>query len=207
MRKRGRGGSRTTPLASKTGRLEGEERLRRKDWKERAKPIRLLLLDVDGVLTNGRIIYDGSGREWKSFDIRDGQGIRLLQRAGLEVGILSGRKSSAVRSRAKELGIRLLRQRATDKGKALEEIMAQKNYPPEQICFVGDDLVDLPVFARVGLAVAVADSVEEVRARAHYITRNSGGRGAVREVCDLILKVQGKWTAVTQEYTGHRDLP
>ena len=99
--------------------------MRRKDWKERAKPIRLLLLDVDGVLTDGRIIYDGSGREWKSFDIKDGQGIRLLQRAGLEVGILSGRKSSAVRFRAKELGIRLLRQRITDKAKALEEIRDQ----------------------------------------------------------------------------------
>ena len=85
--------------------------------------------------------------------------------------------------------------------------MEQKNYQPEQICFVGDDLVDLPVFARVGLAVAVADSVEEVRASAHYITRNPGGRGAVREVCDLILKAQGKWTAAIQEYTGHRALP
>jgi len=181
--------------------------LRRKDWKERAKPIRLLLLDVDGVLTDGCIIYDGSGREWKSFDIKDGQGIRLLQRAGLEVGILSGRKSSAVRSRAKELGIRLLRQGVTDKAKALEEIMEQKKYQPEQICFVGDDLADLAVLAHVGLAVAVADSVKEVRACAHYITRNPGGRGAVREVGDLILKVQGKWTAVIQEYTGHHDSP
>ncbi len=101
--------------------------MRRKDWKERAKAIRLLLLDVDGVLTDGRITYDGSGREWKSFDIRDGQGIRLLQRAGLEVGILSGREAAAVRIRAKELGITLLRQRVKDKGKGLEEIMVQKN--------------------------------------------------------------------------------
>ena len=180
--------------------------LRRKDWKERAKAIRLLLLDVDGILTDGRITYDGSGREWKSFDIRDGQGIRLLQRAGLEVGILSGRKSAAVRTRAKELGLRLLRQKVTDKAKALEEIMVRKNYKREHICFVGDDLVDLPVFARVGLAVAAADSIEEVKASAHYITRNPGGRGAVREVCDLILKAQGKWAAVTQEYTGQQDL-
>ena len=121
----------------------GEESLRRKDWKERAKAIRLLLLDVDGVLTDGRIIYDGSGEEWKSFDIKDGQGIRLLRRAGLEVGILSGRKSLAARSRAKELGICLLRQRVTDKAKALEEIMQQNNYLPEQICFVGDDFFPL----------------------------------------------------------------
>jgi 3-deoxy-D-manno-octulosonate 8-phosphate phosphatase (KDO 8-P phosphatase) len=180
--------------------------LRRRDWKERAKAIRLLLLDVDGVLTDGRITYDGSGREWKSFDIRDGQGIRLLQRAGLEVGILSGRRSAAVRTRAKELGLRLLRQKVTDKAKALEEIMVQKNYKREQICYVGDDLVDLPVFPRVGLAIAAADSIGEVKASAHYITRNPGGRGAVREVCDLILKAQGKWAAVTREYTGHRDI-
>ena len=175
--------------------------MRSKDWKERAKRIRLLLLDVDGVLTDGRIIYDGSGREWKSFDIKDGQGIRLLQRAGLEVGILSGRKSLATRSRAKELGITLLRQRVVDKAKALEEIVEERNNRPEQICFVGDDLVDLPVFALVGLAVAVADSVAEVRASAQYITRNPGGRGAVREVCELILKAQGKWGTVIQEYT------
>jgi 3-deoxy-D-manno-octulosonate 8-phosphate phosphatase (KDO 8-P phosphatase) len=180
--------------------------LRRRDWRERAKAIRLLLLDVDGVLTDGRITYDGSGREWKSFDIRDGQGIRLLQQAGLEVGILSGRRSAAVRTRAKELGLRLLRQKVTDKAKALEEIMVQKNYKREQICYVGDDLVDLPVFPRVGLAIAAADSIGEVKASAHYITRNPGGRGAVREVCDLILKAQGKWAAVTREYTGHRDI-
>ena len=175
--------------------------LRRKNWKERAKEIRLLLLDVDGVLTDGRITYDGSGREWKSFDIRDGQGIRLLQRAGLEVGILSGRRSAAVRARAKELGLRLLRQKVTDKAKALQEIMARKSYRREHICYVGDDLVDLPVFPRVGLAIAPADGIEEVKASAHYVTRNPGGRGAVREVCELILKAQGKWASVIREYT------
>jgi 3-deoxy-D-manno-octulosonate 8-phosphate phosphatase (KDO 8-P phosphatase) len=105
------------------------------------------------------------------------------------------------------LGIRLLRLGVTDKAKALEEIIEERNYHPEQICFVGDDLADLAVLARVGLAVAAADSVKEVRASAHYITRNPGGRGAVREVCDLILKVQGKWTAVIHEFTGHRDSP
>jgi len=180
--------------------------LRGKGWKERAKAVRLLLLDVDGVLTDGRITYDGSGREWKSFDIRDGQGIRLLQRAGLEVGILSGRRSAAVRARARELGIHLLRQRATDKAEALEEIMAQKNYKGEHICYVGDDLVDLPVFPRVGLAIAAADSIGEVKEAAHYITRSPGGRGAVREVCELILKAQGKWAAITREYMGHRHI-
>lgn len=172
----------------------------RNGWEKRAKRIRLLLLDADGVLTDGRIAYDGAGREIKFFDVKDGQGIQLLHRAGLEVGILSGRGSPAVRIRAKELGIILLRQRVRDKAKALEEIMSKNSYTPEQICFVGDDLVDLPVFARVGLAVAVADGTEDVKAEAHYITHHSGGKGAVREVCDLILKAQGKWEAVTQKY-------
>jgi 3-deoxy-D-manno-octulosonate 8-phosphate phosphatase (KDO 8-P phosphatase) len=170
------------------------------DWKKRAKFIRLLLLDVDGVLTDGRIVYDGAGRELKFFNIKDGHGIKLLQRAGLEVGILSGRRSPAVRLRAKELGIRLLKQRVLDKGKALEAILRKKRFRAEQICFVGDDLVDLPVLARVGLAVAVTDSVEDVKANAHYITNRPGGKGAVREVCDLILKAQGKWKAATQKY-------
>jgi len=171
-----------------------------KGWKERAKKIRFLLLDVDGVLTDGRIVYDGTGRELKIFNVKDGQGIKLLQRAGLAVGILSGRKSSAVRRRARELGIRLLRQNVLDKGKALEAIQQQKGVKSEEICFMGDDLADLPVFTRVGLAVAVADSAADVKAKAHYITHHSGGQGAVREVCDLILKAQGKWAEVTSHY-------
>lgn len=174
--------------------------MKEKDWKKRAQAIRLLLLDVDGVLTDGRIVYDGRGQELKSFDIKDGQGIKLLQQAGLKVGIISGRKSSAVSLRARELGIDLLFQKALDKAKALEKIIRKGNIRAEQICFVGDDLVDLPVFPRVGFAVAVADSVKEVKENAHYITHCPGGRGAVREVCELILKVQGKWEAVTQKY-------
>jgi len=155
---------------------------------------------VDGVLTDGRVVYDGGGRELKFFHIRDGHGIKLLQRAGLRVGILSGRRSSAVRLRAKELGIDLLLQKALDKAKVLEAILREKKIRAEQVCFVGDDLVDLPVFGRIGLAVAVADSVEDVRARAHYITHHPGGQGAVREVCEMILKAQGKWKRVTQKY-------
>ncbi len=170
------------------------------DCEERARRIRLLLLDVDGVLTDGRIFYDGSGKEWKSFDIKDGQGIKLLQRAGVEVGILSGRWASAVGLRARELGINLIRQKAFSKEKVLDEIMKRKRLKPEQICFMGDDVVDVPVFQRVGFAVAVADGVEFAKSRAHYITDRPGGRGAVREVCDLILQAQGKWTAVTEKY-------
>jgi len=187
----------------KGGKAERKLLLSANDWKERAKFIRLLLLDVDGVLTDGRIVYDGAGRELKFFDIKDGQGIKLLQEAGLEVGILSGRRSPPLRIRAKELGIHLLRQRVLDKGKALEAILRKKRFRAEQICFVGDDLVDLPVLARVGLAVAVTDSVEDVKANAHYITHHAGGRGAVREVCDLILRAQGKWKAATQKYFRH----
>lgn len=172
-----------------------------KDWKKRAKTIRLLLLDVDGVLTDGRIVYDGRGREFKSFDIKDGQGIKIFQQAGLKVGILSGRKSSAVRFRAKELGIEILYQKALDKAKTLEVILQKNQIRAEQICFMGDDLVDLPVLLRVGLAVAVADGAQEVKANAHYVTHHPGGRGAVREICELILKAQGKWESVTQKYT------
>ncbi|OGP48794.1 MAG: phenylphosphate carboxylase subunit delta, partial [Deltaproteobacteria bacterium RBG_13_51_10] len=175
--------------------------MRARSWNDRAKKIHLLLLDVDGVLTDGRIVYDGREREFKSFDIKDGQGIKLFQQAGLKVGILSGRKSSAVRLRAKELGIEILYQKALDKAKTLEVILQKNKIRAEQICFMGDDLVDLPVLLRVGLAVAVADGVEEVKANAHYVTHHPGGRGAVREICELILKAQGKWESVTQKYT------
>jgi 3-deoxy-D-manno-octulosonate 8-phosphate phosphatase (KDO 8-P phosphatase) len=174
--------------------------LKGKGWKARAKKIRLLLLDVDGVLTDGRIVYDERGREVKSFAIKDGQGIRLCQEAGLQVGILSGRKSSAVSFRAQELGMAIVLQKTADKAKALEGIRQKNNLRADQICFMGDDLVDLPVFSRVGLAVAVADGVREVRAKAHYVTRRSGGQGAVRETCELILKAQGKWALVTSKF-------
>jgi 3-deoxy-D-manno-octulosonate 8-phosphate phosphatase (KDO 8-P phosphatase) len=172
-----------------------------KNWNQRAKEVRLLLLDVDGVLTDGRIIYDSRGQEIKCFNIKDGQGIRLLQEAGLEVGILSGRKSSAVRLRAKDLGIRILRQDVHDKAKDLARILRQEKLKPEQIGFVGDDLVDLPVFQCVGLAIAVADAAAELKAQAHLITRMTGGKGAVREVCERILKAQGKWSKVIQKYS------
>jgi len=174
--------------------------LRAKGWRARAKKICLILLDVDGVLTDGRIVYDERGREVKSFDIKDGQGIKLCQQAGLQVGILSGRKSSAVSFRAQELGMAIVLQKTVDKAMALEAIRQKNNLQADQICFVGDDLVDLPVFSRVGLAVAVADGVREVKANAHYVTRRSGGHGAVRETCELILKAQGKWKRVTSKF-------
>lgn len=171
-----------------------------RDLKKRAQNIRLLLLDVDGVLTDGRIIHDDSGGEWKFFDVRDGHGIKLIQRGGVEVGILSGRKAKAVSVRARELGIQLVVQKALDKAKALEQIEKRKKVRAEFICYVGDDVVDIPVFSRVGLAIAVADGVAEAKRHAHYVTRRRGGRGAVREVCERILKWQGKWSKVMHKY-------
>lgn len=178
----------------------GKIHLQAKDWKKRAKEIRLLLLDVDGVLTDGRIIYDGEGREFKTFDVKDGQGIKLLQQGGLKVGILTGRRSSAVSLRAKELGIEILHQKVLDKTKTLDGILGKNEIRAEQICFMGDDLADLPVLHRVGFAVAVADAVEDVKKNAHYITRHHGGRGAVREICEVILKSQGKWKEIISQY-------
>ena len=172
----------------------------KRGWKERAKRVRLLLLDVDGVMTDGRLGFDGAGREFKFFYARDGIGIKLLQRAGLRVGILSGRKARVVELRAKELGIDLLLQKVQDKAKGLEEVLRKERLRPDQICYLGDDLVDLPVLFQVGLAVAVADAAPEVKAAAHRVTRKSGGMGAVREICESILKAQGRWSAGIQGY-------
>lgn len=170
------------------------------DWRARARNIRLLLLDVDGVLTDGRIVLDGAGREIKFFDVKDGQGIQFLRAAGVETGILSSRASLPVRQRARDLGIRLVRQKVKEKGSELERICRQKKLDGEQIAYVGDDWVDLPVFPKVGLAVAVADGIAELKKKAHYVTRAPGGHGAVREVCEAILKAQGKWKQVTEKY-------
>ncbi|HYB20109.1 MAG TPA: HAD-IIIA family hydrolase [Thermodesulfobacteriota bacterium] len=174
--------------------------MRKIGWRERAKRVRLLLLDVDGVLTDGRLAFDGAGREIKFFHIRDGQGIRFLQQAGIRVGIVTGRKSEAVDFRAQELGIDLIFQKVRDKEKALGTILKKENLQAEQVCYVGDDLVDLAVLSSVGLGVAVADAAAEVRTLAHYTTRFPGGQGAVREICERILKAQGKWERIIQTY-------
>jgi 3-deoxy-D-manno-octulosonate 8-phosphate phosphatase (KDO 8-P phosphatase) len=176
----------------------------KKDWKERAKKIRLLLLDVDGVMTDGRLGFDGEGREFKFFYARDGIGIKLLQQAGVRVGILSGRRAKVVTLRAKELGISLIRQKIQDKSRALGEILEAEKLRPEQVCYMGDDLVDLSVLRRVGFAVAVADAVAEVKSVAHLVTQTPGGWGAVREVCEKVLKIQGKWEKGTRKFFSSR---
>ncbi len=169
---------------------------------QKAAKIKLLLLDVDGVLTNGQIIYDGAGNELKMFDVRDGHGLKLVQRAGIQVGIITGRKSEVVSRRAAELGIEILYQGALNKLEPYEQIVAQTGLPEEQIAYVGDDLVDLPVLRRVGFAATVADADEAVCQRVDYVAGLPGGRGAVREICDLLLKASGAWQEITARYFG-----
>ncbi|MCM2265777.1 MAG: HAD family hydrolase, partial [Desulfuromonadales bacterium] len=163
---------------------------------ERLQKIRLLLLDVDGVMTDGRIIYDDHGGETKAFDVKDGHGIKLLQRAGIRVGIITGRQSTVVDRRAMELGIELVYQGAKDKLVPYRELLQRTGLDDEQVAYVGDDLPDLPILRRVGFAATVADAVDEVKPYAHYVTQRAGGRGAVREICDLLLKETGRWENV-----------
>ena len=158
------------------------------------------MLDVDGVLTDGRIVMDHRGKEIKYFDARDGQGIRLLQRAGVKVGIVSGRSSAAVRHRAKDLDIEVLYQHADDKIAAYEKIKRKTGLTDGEIAYVGDDLVDLPLLRRVGLAITVNDAWPDLKRLSDYVTRTSAGRGAVREVAELLLKAQRRWVKVSQQY-------
>lgn len=170
---------------------------------ERARAIRLLILDVDGVLTDGRLYFGPTGETLKVFYVRDGHGMKMAQQAGIEVALLSGRRSDAAYHRARELGISRFFEGLRDKVAVLEELLAALSLTPREVAAVGDELVDLPLLARVGLAVAVADAAPEVRAAAHWITAAPGGRGAVREVCDLLLKAQGRW----DEMVGPRQEP
>lgn len=169
---------------------------------ERAKHIRLLLLDVDGVMTDGRIIYDGNGIESKFFNVKDGFGIKQLQRAGIEVGIISGRHSKVSADRAAELGIDIVYQKVSDKLVPYEEILHKRGLSDSQVAYMGDDIMDLPILKRVGLAASPADAVGAVLPHVHYVAANRGGWGAVRELCDLILKGQGRWEEMTARYFG-----
>jgi len=166
----------------------------------RIEKIRLLGLDVDGVMTDGRLYYHDDGTESKAFDVRDGHGIKMLQKVGVEVFLISGRNSPMVDKRAMDLGISEVTQGVRDKVPVLERIASQKGLTLDQIAFVGDDLVDLPVMQRVGLAVTVADASEHLFEKAHYVTLAPGGRGAVREVVELILGVQGLWEKIVHHY-------
>jgi len=172
----------------------------RQDIIERARRIKLLILDCDGVLTDGRIIMLPDGDETKAFDVKDGHAIVMAQRAGLRVAIISGRKSSVVRARAKELGVTHLHEMAWVKMEPFERVLAEEALSDEEVCYVGDDVVDIPLLRRAGLAVAVADAVEEVKQHSHIVTTRPGGRGAVREVIEFILKSQDKWDEAMSRY-------
>jgi 3-deoxy-D-manno-octulosonate 8-phosphate phosphatase (KDO 8-P phosphatase) len=165
--------------------------------REKAARVTLLLLDVDGVLTDGRIIYDADGRESKAFHVRDGHGIKMAQQAGVEVGIITGRRSPVVEIRARELGITLVRQGTPDKVATWREILTEKVRTPEETAYVGDDLVDIPLLRQVGFAAAVADAEAEVVEAADYVAVRRGGRGAVREITDFLLRARGAWTHAT----------
>ncbi len=167
---------------------------------ERIRKIKLLLSDVDGVLTDGGIIIDEHGVETKRFDVKDGHGLKLLQRAGIHVALLTGRTSQVVSYLANELHITDVIQGAKDKKKAYEALKAQTGYQDEEIAYVGDDVVDIPVLRRVGVAIAVKDAVDEVKAVVHYVTSCPGGKGAIREVAQLILQTQDHWDRVMEKY-------
>lgn len=169
---------------------------------DRARKIKLLILDCDGVLTDGRIIMLPGSDETKSFDVKDGHGIVMAQRAGLRVAIISGRKSSVVRDRAKELGVAHLYEMAWVKIEPYEKVLGEEELQDEEVCYMGDDVVDIPLLRRAGLAVAVADAVEETKQHSHIVTRHAGGRGAVREVIEFILKAQDKWDEAMARYLG-----
>lgn len=159
----------------------------------RARRIRVLLFDVDGVLTDGGVIVHADGTESKRFDIKDGTGIVMARRAGLTVGLLSARHSASTQHRARQLGLDLVRQGVADKGAALEELMNTHGWQCEDIAYMGDDVVDLPVLQRVGLAACPSDAVAEVRAAAHVVSTRRGGHGAARALIEDILHAQGRW--------------
>jgi len=167
---------------------------------DRARRIKLLILDCDGVLTDGRILMLPDSDETKAFDVKDGHGIVMAQRAGLRVAIISGRKSSVVRARAKELGVAYLYEMAWIKQEPYEEILAAEGLADEQVCYVGDDVVDIPLLRRAGLGIAVADAVDEAKLHSLLVTERSGGRGAVREIIEFILKAQDKWDHAMARY-------
>ncbi len=170
---------------------------------ERASRIKLLLMDCDGTLTDGRIWLTADGDEQKAFHARDGQGISVWHRAGFKTGIISGRASSGVKRRAHELKVKYVHEYAKSKVVALEDIIADADVSVDECCFIGDDLGDIAIMRRVGLAVAVADAAQETKDAAHYVTKLEGGAGAVRELIEIILKAQNRWDELVGRVTSH----
>jgi len=172
----------------------------KKTIREKLKKIKMLILDVDGVMTDGGIIMDNDGREMKQFNVRDGHGLVMIQRYGLEVGILTGRKSAVVEHRARDLKITEVYQGALNKREVFAEILKKNNLTPEAIAYLGDDIVDIPVLKMVGFSAAVADALDVVKKTVDYVTTSKGGQGAVRELCEMLLVAQGYWPEVAVRY-------
>ena len=168
----------------------------------RARRIRLILLDVDGVLTDGTVLMHGDGTESKGFHIRDGAGIVWAMQAGVEVGLLSARASTVTTQRAAQLGLRIVAQGVASKPVEFARIVAEAGLDEDAVAYMGDDLLDIGVFRRAGLAGAPADAAAEVRAEAHWVSALGGGRGAVREFIELVLRAQGRWDAVVQDMSA-----
>jgi len=168
---------------------------------EKAKKIKLLILDVDGVLTDGKIIYDSEGRDLKFFDVHDGLGVYLLKKAGVLTILITARGSKAIRPRAVDMQVEEIFEDIENKGKLLDKISKKYKLNNSQICFVGDDLVDISIMKKVGLSVAVRNACPEIKRISDYITKKEGGKGAVREIAEIILKAKGKWQELVSLYS------
>ncbi len=170
------------------------------DLTARAKQIRLLVMDVDGVLTDGGLFFGDDGQEYKMFNSRDGHGMRMLQDAGISIAIITGRQSEVVKHRMENLGVAHVYQGQREKLPAFEALLKEIGLAAEQVAYVGDDVVDLPILTRVGLAIAVQDAHALVKQHAHWTTPQGGGRGAVRDVCEMIMQAQGSLDAALGHY-------
>ena len=171
-----------------------------KKLEEKLKKIKMLMLDVDGVMTDGMIIMDDEGRQLKNFNVRDGHGLKIIQRYGIEVVILTGRQSEVVNHRAKDLDIKEIYQGALNKKEVFQKILQKHNLTADFVAYMGDDIIDIPVLRQVGFSAAVADAVDVVKKSVDYVTKNKGGHGAVRELCEMILQTQGKWPEIAEKY-------
>ena len=169
---------------------------------DRARRIRLVLFDVDGVLTDGVVVMHGDGSESKGFHIKDGAAIVWAQRAGVQVGLLSARSSGATTHRAAQLAVRIVNQGVTSKASAFDTILKSSGLAEDAVCYMGDDLLDLPVLVRAGLSAAPADAAPEVRDRVHWVSAAGGGRGAARELIEMVLRAQGRWDAIVGGLSG-----
>ncbi len=171
-----------------------------KDILEKARAIKVVIFDVDGVLTDGSLFIGDDGQEYKAFNSRDGHGMKMLQKAGVEVAIITGRTSEVVKHRIKDLGIKTVYQGQHDKTVAFQDLLKNKQLTPAECAYVGDDVVDLPVMSQVGLAIAVQDAHPMVIKHSHWQTPSAGGRGAGRDVCEMIMEAQGSLQAELESY-------